>query len=283
MNSNNIENRYKTYILSKITDLIEDNTYNIEFIELYKILFSVNYFIPYVDKDYSLKFLPLAKQFNISDIEEYGYQEFELMFKVNSENNIYLNQIKNENVELPFVKSNEIEINSINKSGQNNFQIKFDNEKEFSIKKNALVIIENKIQFPNKSELLNQYITVMLKKLNFILKLIKNTSNNVGKYDNIQLLLIYDELIHDSEKINQFLNKEDIKKILTDIPFNENAHFTIEIIYMSQIINYFNISKMNDKMKDMKKEMKNMDERIKKLERLINSHGLPLPEDTNKP
>ena len=46
---------------------------------------------------------------------------------------------------------------------------------------------------------------------------------------------------------------------------------------------YFDISKMNDKMKDMKKEMKNMDERIKKLERLINSHGLPLPEDTNKP
>ena len=283
INSNNIEKSCKTYILNKITDLIEDNIYNIEFIELYKILFSVNYFIPHVDKDYSLKFLPLAKQFNFSDIEEYGYQEFDLMFKVNSENNIYLNQIKNENVELPFVKSNEIEINSINKSGQNNFQIKFDNGKEFSIKKNALVIIENKIQFPNKSELLNQYITVMLKKLNFILKLIKNTSNNVGKYDNIQLLLIYDELIHDSEKINQFLNKEDIKKILTDIPFNENAHFTIEIIYMSQIINYFNISKMNDKMKDMKKEMKNMDERIKKLERLINSHGLPLPEDTNKP
>ena len=283
INSNNIEKSCKTYILSKITDLIEDNTYNIEFIELYKILFSVNYFIPYVSKDYSLKFLPLSNQFNFANTEEYGYQEFDLMFKVNSGENIYLNQIKNGNVELPIIKSNEIEINSINKSGQNNFQIMFYNEKEFSIKKNALVIIENKIQFPNKSELLNQYITVMLKKLNFILKLIKNTSNNVGKYDNIQLLLIYDELIHDSEKINQFLNKEDIKKILTDIPFNENAHFTIEIIYMSQIINYFNISKMNDKMKDMKKEMKNMDERIKKLERLINSHGLPLPEDTNKP
>ena len=39
MNSNNIENRYKTYILSKITDLIEDNIYNIEFIELYKVKF----------------------------------------------------------------------------------------------------------------------------------------------------------------------------------------------------------------------------------------------------
>lgn len=282
INSNNIEKSCKTYILSKITDLIEDNIYNIEFIELYKILFSVNYFIPYVEKD-SLKFLPLAKHFNFSDIEEYGYQEFDLMFKLNSANNIYLNQIKNGNVELPFVKSYEIEINTINKSGQNNFQIKFYNDKEFSIKKNALVIIENKIQFPDKSELLNQYITVMLKKLNFILKLIKNTSSNVGKYDNIQLLLIYDKLIHDSEKINEFLNKEDIQKILTDIPFNENAHFTIEIIYMSQIINYFNISKMNQTIKDMNKKMENMDDRIKKLEEFISSYRLKLPEDANKP
>ena len=113
MNSNNRKNRYKTYILSKITDLIEDNIYNIEFIELYKILFSVNYFIPYVSKDYSLKFLPLSNQFNFANTEEYGYQEFDLMFKVNSGENIYLNQKKNGNVELPIIKSNEIEINII--------------------------------------------------------------------------------------------------------------------------------------------------------------------------
>ena len=59
--------------------------------------------------------------------------------------------------------------------------------------------------------------------------MIKNTSNNVGKYDNIQLLLIYDELIYDSEEIDMLLRKDDIKKILTDIPFNENVHITIEI------------------------------------------------------
>ena len=236
MNSNNRKNRYKTYILSKITDLIEDNTYNIEFIELYKILFSVNYFIPYVAKDYSLKFLPLSNQFNFANAEEYGYQEFDHMFKVNSGENIYLNQIKNGNVELPIIKSNEIEINSINKSGQNNFHVQLHGEKEFFIKKNSFVIVENKIQFPDKNELLNQNISVMLKKINFILKLIKNTSNNVGKYDNIQLLLIYDELIHDSEEIDMLLRKDDIKKILTDIPFNENVHITIETIYLSQRI-----------------------------------------------
>ena len=244
-----------------------------------KILFSINYFIPYVDNDYSLKFLPLAKEFNFSNIEEYGYQEFDLMFKVNSETNIYLN-------EFPFVKSNEIEINSIN----NNFHIQFHNGKEFFIKKNALVIVENKIQFPDKSELLNQYITVMLKKLNFILKLIKNTSNNVGKYDDVQLVLIYDELIHDSEEINKFLSKDDIKKILTDLPFNENAYFSIEIIYMCQTINYFNISKMNDRMtkmdqtlKDMNKKLENMDSKLKKLEGFFTSYGLELQENVNKP
>ena len=164
MNSNNRKNRYKTYILSKITDLIEDNIYNIEFIELYKILFSVNYFIPYVAKDYSLKFLPLSNQFNFANTEEYGYQEFDLMFKVNSGENIYLNQIKNGNVELPIIKSNEIEINSINKSGQKNFHVQLHGEKDFFIKKNSLVIVENKIQFPDKNELLNQNISVMLKK-----------------------------------------------------------------------------------------------------------------------
>ena len=35
------------------------------------------------------------------------------------------------------------------------------------------------------------------------------------------------------------LRKDDIKKILTDIPFNENVHITIEIIYLGQRINYF--------------------------------------------
>ena len=131
MNSNNRKNRYKTYILSKITDLIEDNIYNIEFIELYKILFRVNYFIPYVAKDYFLKFLLLANQFNFANTKEYGYQEFDLMFKVNSGENIYLNQIKNGNVELPIIKNNEIEINSINKSGQKNFHVQLHGEKDF--------------------------------------------------------------------------------------------------------------------------------------------------------
>ena len=59
------------------------------------------------------------------------------MFKVNSGENIYLNQKKNGNVELPIIKSNEIEINSINKSGQNNFHVQLNGEKEF-LKKRIL-------------------------------------------------------------------------------------------------------------------------------------------------
>lgn len=174
----------------------------------------------------------------------------------------------------------EIKINSINKSGENKFKINIINEKEFSIKKNALVIIENKLKFPQKSELLNQYISLMIKKLNFIIKLLKNTSNYVIDYENIQLLLIYDELIYNYEQINNILNENDIKKILTDIPFTEDANFTIEIIYMSQIINYINISKMNDKMNQMMKMMNRMDDEIKKLKVFINSNGLKLPEES---
>ena len=79
------------------------------------------------------------------------------------------------------------------------------------------------------------------------------------------------------------LRKDDIKKILTDIPFNENVHITIEIIYLSKVINYFNISKMNQTLKDMNKKMENMEDRINKLERFFISYGLKLPENVNKP
>ena len=79
------------------------------------------------------------------------------------------------------------------------------------------------------------------------------------------------------------LRKDDIKKILTDIPFNENVHITIEIIYLSKLINYFNISKMNQTLKDMNKKMENMEDRINKLERFFSSYGLKLPENVNKP
>ena len=285
INSYCIEESCKSYILSQITDLIEENIYNIELIELYKILFSVNFFIPFIDENYCLKFLPIAKNFDFPNIEEYGYQEFDFMFKVNSEEDIPLNSKKNANGQLPFVKSNEINITSINKSGENKFKINFDNDKEFSIKKNSLVIVENKTKFPQERELLIQYITVMLKKLNFIIKLLKNTSNNIRTYENIQLLLIYDELIYNSEQIKILLDENDIIKILTDIPFSENANFTIEIIYMSQIINFYNISKMNDRMKKMNELIKNlylkmdsMTEEINKLKRYINSNGLKLPE-----
>ena len=280
INSDCTENSCKSYILSQISDLIEENIYNIKFIELFKILFSVNFFIPYIDENYSLKFLPLSKQMDYTNISEYGYQEFDFMFKVNSEEDIPLNLKKIEHRELPFVKSMEIEINNVNKSGENQFKINIDNEKEFSIKKNALVIIENKLKFPQKNELIYQFISLMIKKLICIIMLMKNTSNNVGDYENIQLVLIYDELIYDYGQINNILNESDIKNILIDIPFTENINFTIEIIYMSQKINYINISKMNDKMNQMMKMMKRMDEEIKKLKGIINFNGLKLPEDS---
>ena len=52
-----------------------------ELIELYKILFGLNYFIPYIDENYALKFIPITiKSFEHSE-QEYGYQEFDWSLK----------------------------------------------------------------------------------------------------------------------------------------------------------------------------------------------------------
>ena len=58
----------------------------------------------------------------------------------------------------------------------------------FSIKKNALVIIENKLKFPSLKDKIVEFIKIILKKLNFIIK-----------------LLIYDNVI---------VNRDEFKKII---------------------------------------------------------------------
>ena len=73
----------------------------------------------------------------------------------------------------------------------------------FSIKKNVLVIIENKLKFPSLKDKIVEFIKIILKKLNLIIKLIKNTTNDFYSYDNIQLLLIYDNVI---------VNRDEFKK-----------------------------------------------------------------------
>ena len=75
----------------------------------------------------------------------------------------------------------------------------------FSIKKNALVIIENKLTFPSLKDKIVEFIKIILKKLNFIIKQIKNTTKDFYSYDNIQLLLIYDNVI---------VNRDEFKKII---------------------------------------------------------------------
>ena len=277
VNSGSLEDVCKEYIFSKINDLINENIGQIEFIEMYKILFGLNFFIPYVDENYSLKFIPISKTLNNLNMnqQEYGYQEFDCMFKVLGAEDIPMNQENAGNKGLPFVKSLEIKIRSWIQYYQIQYDVYLGNEKEFYIKKNSLVIVENKIRL--KKEKIMEYITIMLKKLNFVIKLIKNTTKDFDKYHNIQLLLIYDDIIFNSNDLKALISVDQIKSILKDICFFEIANFNLEIIYISQSVNVFNISRsfkemtnMKNKMNKMEKKMNIQDNKIKRLENTIN-------------
>ena len=207
-------------------------------IEIYKILFGMNFFIPYIDENYNLKFIPAKKPLNNinSEFPEYGYQEFDCLFKVIGNEDILMNQ--NDNKYLPFVSCLQININSQKYFNQFEYNVKMEDNQPFSIKKNALVIVENKLKFPTQKDKIIEFIKLMVKKLNFIIKLVKNTTNDFYYYDNIQLLLIYDDVIINRDELKKIISVEQIKSILTSIPFNEQAKFSVEIIYISQYSEY---------------------------------------------
>ena len=265
INSDSLEEGCKYYILSKIQNLIHEKKDKIQIIELYKILFALNFYIPYVDENYNLKFIPVTKNI-LSEDKEYGYYEFDYLFKVCSTHDIPLNEKNDKKTGLPFVKSHQITIECMNKF---DYKIVFENKEEFFLKKNSLVIIENKIRFPKSKDKLKNFIFILLKKLNFVIKLIKHTTKDFKNYENFQLLLIYDDILINSEEINNFLSPNEINLLLENIPFTERVKFTLEIIYVSQVVHYFNISrtfeKMNEIQKKLDKEMEKTDELDRKL------------------
>ena len=273
VNASSLEEECKTYILSKINNLINENKEQIQIIEIYKILFGMNFYIPYIDENYDLKFIPTKKQLNNinSEYPEYGYQEFDYLFKVIGNEDILMNQ--NNNNYLPFVSC--LQINIISKKSFNQFEydVNMEYNQPFSIKKNALVIVENKLKFPSQKDKIVKFIKIMIKKLNFIIKLIKNTTNDFYSYDNIQLLLIYDDVIVNKDELKKLINVEQIKSILTSIPFNERAKFSVEIIYISQTVNVYNISKAFDEINKLNVEIKELKVKIDKLEKILGEHG----------
>ena len=266
INAASLEEECKTYIFEKIKDLIKENGEKIELIEIYKILLGMNFYIPFIDEDYNLKFIPTIKKLNNINPEypEYGYQEFDCIFKVLGNEDILMNQ--NNNNYLPFVKCFQIKINSQKCKNQMEYGITIENNIQFSIKKNSLVIVENKLKFPTHKDKIIEYIKIIFKKLNFIINLIKNTTNDFNSYNNIQLLLIYDDVIINNHEITKMINVEQIKSILTTIPFTENAKFSVEIIYISQTVNIYNISKAFDKIDKMEKE-------LKEVKKILAEHG----------
>ena len=268
LNGDSLEEGCKKYILSKIDDLVNENIEKIEFIEMFKILFSLNFFIPYLDNNGLLGFYPITKQLNNQNNNnlEYGFQEFDYLFKVSKNKNIYMNE-NNGIAQLPFVKNIQITIDCKN---INNPVIKLEDGCEFFIKRDALVIVENKLKFPKSKELFLTYITVMLKKLNFIVKLIKNTTGDLYLFENVQLLLIYDDIIFNSEKVMDKIDDDEIKKIINDISFTETIKFTIEILYINQIVHYYNTQHDLKERKKMKETMQTMKNEIENLKNEIN-------------
>ena len=266
INATSLEEECKTYIMSKINDLINENSDQIQMIEIYKILFGMNFYIPYIDENFDLKFIPIKKQLNNinSEYPEYGYQEFDYLFKVIGNEDILMNQ--NDNKYLPFVSCLQININSQKYFNQFEYDVEVKDNQPFLIKKNALVIIENKLKFPSQKDKIVELIKIMVKKLNFIIKLIKNTTKDYYSYDNIQLLLIYDDVIVNRDELKKLISEEQIKSILISIPFNESTKFSVEIIYISQIMNIYNSSKVFD-------EINKMEAKIKKLEKIFHEHG----------
>ena len=155
---------------------------------------------------------------------------------------------QNDNKYFPFVSCLQININSQKYFNQFEYDVEVKDNQPFLIKKNALVIVENKLKFPSQKDKIVELIKIMVKKLNFMIKLIKNTTKDFYSYDNIQLLLIYDDAI------------------LISIPFKESAKFSVEIIYISQTLNIYNISKYVDK-------INKMEAKINKSEKILHEYG----------
>ncbi len=111
-----------------------------------------------------------------------------------------------------------------------------------------------------------------------MIQLIKNTNNNLYKYNNMQLLLIYDDIIVNQNVIKELISKEEIKSILNRVAFKEKLSFTIEIIYVSQMMNFYNSSyvfkKLTKDINELKTKNTQLEGKIEKLEKILRNNGL---------
>ena len=52
--------------------------------------------------------------------------------------------------------------------------------------------------------------------------------------------MIYDDIVFNPDVIENMVDIEELKKIVNDVSFSENVEFNIEIVYISQIVHYYN-------------------------------------------
>ena len=56
-------------------------------------------------------------------------------------------------------------------------------------------------------------------------------------------LLIYDDILFDTEEIKNTISESEFNKLLKSIPFTEKVKISFEIVYVSQVMHIFNIEK----------------------------------------
>ena len=115
------------------------------------------------------------------------------LFKVCSDHDIPINEKTGDKALLPFIKCNQIKIECENIF---DYKISFENKKLFCLNKNSLVIVENKIKFPSKKEDLMKYTFLLLKKLNIVIKLIKNTTKNIKNMLNLTNIYYFERYFY---------------------------------------------------------------------------------------
>ena len=105
-----------------------------------------------------------------------------------------------------------------------------------------------------------------------MIKLLKNLKSPIiHSCQYIQLLPIYDEVITHENEIMKNINKEEIKKIVNELTLNETLKFSIEIVYVSQIVHFCNTLNDLKERREMKNEIRKLKSKVEDFERLLNN------------
>ena len=86
----------------------------------------------------------------------------------------------------------------------------------------------------------------------------------VSNYHN-KILLIYDDILFDTEEIKNTISESEFNKLLESIPFTEKVKISFEIIYVSQVKHIFNISRAFKKIHKLENRIKILEDELSQM------------------